>query len=83
MSVPAATDTPQLVVSLLMLAVCVCHAPHCFKICDLLCINDGVYLHFGVARLEQRRQQHEVVVLAPHHITLLIVIKHRLHMQPA
>jgi len=41
--------------------------------------TDKAHLHFGVARLEQRRQQHEVIVLTPHHVTLFIVIKHSLH----
>ena len=36
------------------------------------------YLHFGPARLEQRRQQHEVIVLNPDHVAFLVVIKHSL-----
>jgi hypothetical protein len=35
-------------------------------------------LHLGVARLEQRRKQHEVIILAPNHVPLLVVIKHSL-----
>ena len=35
-------------------------------------------LHLGVSRLEQCRKQHEVIILAPHHIPLLIVIKNSL-----
>ena len=35
-------------------------------------------LHLRVARLEQRGKQHQVIILAPHHIPLLIVIKNNL-----
>lgn len=39
------------------------------------------HLHFGVSCFEQRRQQHEMIILTPHHIPLLVVVKHCLHMQ--
>ena len=36
------------------------------------------HLHAGVALLEQGRQQHEVVVLHPHHISFPVLVEHHL-----
>ena len=38
----------------------------------------GHHLHAGVTLLEQGRQQHEVIVLHPHHVSFPILVKHHL-----
>ena len=64
-------------------AMCVlwCACCACFAVMCMLCsltTTGKADLHLGVARLEKRRKQHEVIILTPHHVPLLIVIKNSL-----
>ena len=65
--------------AVLCMPCCACCAVHAvlWMLCSLI-MTGKTHLHLGVACLEQRRKQHEVIILAPNYFPLLIIIKNGL-----